>query len=151
MFRQNQTRRTSSTGCYVGTFETVGRNVIIAWNNSRESARAVADALPLLTGAERVTILALNPKGGVELDGHGDVPGADIALHLARHDVNVDAAQLVTEDVSVADMLLSRAADEGADLLVISAYGHSRLGELVLGGVTRSILAHMTLPVLMSH
>ena len=136
---------------YVGKFELVGRNIMIAWNGGRESARAVADALPLLKDAQRVMTLALNPKSGSEAGSHSDLPGADIALHLARHDVKIDAAQVVTKDVSVADMLLSRAADQGVDLLVMGAYGRSRFRELVLGGVTRSISQHMTLPVLMSH
>ena len=98
-----------------------------------------------------MTTLALNPKSGGEAGSHGALPGADIALHLARHGVKIDAAQVVTKELSVADMLLSRAADQGADLLVMGAYGHSRFRELVLGGVTRSISQHMTLPVLMSH
>ena len=137
---------------YVGGFESVGQNILIAWNGGRESARAVAGALPLLKDAERVTTLALNPKSGGEAGSHhGALPGADIALHLARHGVKIDAAQVVTKELSVADMLLSRAADQGADLLVMGAYGHSRFRELVLGGVTRSISQHMTLPVLMSH
>jgi len=94
-------------------------------------------------------VLSVNPSIGP--GGHGDVPGADIALHLARHGVRAEAASVTTSDVSVDDMLLSQAADAGADLLVMGAYGHSRLGELILGSATRHILKQITLPVFMSH
>jgi nucleotide-binding universal stress UspA family protein len=133
---------------YVGRFETVARNVLVAWTPSREATRAVNDAMPLLVRAEQVTILAVNPA---DTHGHGEQPGADIALHLARHGVKAVVEQTVSAEISVADALLSRAADLGSDLLVMGAYGHSRLRELVLGGVTREILQHMTLPVLLSH
>jgi nucleotide-binding universal stress UspA family protein len=134
---------------YAGHFEAVGRCVLIAWNASREAARAVADAMPLLAAADTVTVLAIDPQPGP--DGHGDVPGADIALHLARHGVKAQIERTVSADVPTGEVLLSRAADLGADLLVMGAYGHSRTRELLLGGVTRSILASMTIPVLMSH
>ncbi len=84
-------------------------------------------------------------------DGHGDLPGADIALHLARHGVKAQAERTVSAGIPIGELLLSRAADLGADLLVMGAYGHSRVRELLLGGATRSILASMTIPVLMSH
>jgi nucleotide-binding universal stress UspA family protein len=83
--------------------------------------------------------------------GHGALPGADISRHLARHGVKAAVEQTVSADLSVGDVLLSRAADLGADLLVMGAYGHSRLREMVLGGVTRTLLRSMTIPVLMSH
>lgn len=134
---------------YVGRYETMGRKVIVAWNASREATRAVNDAMPFLQAAEKVTVLAINPTGGP--NGHGDVPGADICLHLARHEVKAEAAYLKAEDIDVGNMLLSRIADEDADLLVMGAYGRSRLREIVLGGATRHILDHMTVPVLMSH
>jgi nucleotide-binding universal stress UspA family protein len=134
---------------YAGRFETIGRRVLLAWNASREAARAANDALPILKQAARVTVLSVNPQIGP--GGHGDVPGADIALHLARHGVRAEAASVTTGEVSVDDMLLSQAADEGADLLVMGAYGHSRLGELILGSATRHILRQITLPVFMSH
>ncbi len=89
----------------------------------------------------------INPRPGE----HGEQPGADIALHLARHGVTVEARHLQTEDLSVGDALLSRLADQDIDLLVMGAYGHSRLRELVLGGVTRQIFRQMTVPVFMSH
>jgi nucleotide-binding universal stress UspA family protein len=134
---------------YVGRFESVGRRVLVAWNASREATRAVNDALPFLKRAARVTVLSVNPRSGV--DAHGAIPGADIALHLARHDVTVEAATVATDDVRVDDMLLSQASDMEADLIVMGAYGHSRLGELVLGGATRHLLRQITVPVFMSH
>jgi nucleotide-binding universal stress UspA family protein len=134
---------------YAGRFEIVGRCVLIAWNASREAARAVGDAMPLLTAADSVTVLVVDPQPGP--DGHGEVPGADIALHLARHEVKAQIERTVSADVPIGEVLLSRAADLGADLMVMGAYGHSRARELLLGGATRSILASMTIPVLMSH
>lgn len=134
---------------YAGTFETVGSRVMVAWNASRESTRAVNDALPLLRAAAKVTVLAVNPERG--LDGHGEVPGADICLHLARHGVKAEAAHTVARDIGEGDALLSYAADIGADLIVCGGYGHSRAREMVFGGVTRTLLEEMTVPMFMSH
>ncbi len=134
---------------YVGTSHEVGNNVLVAWNGSREATRAVNDALPILERAAKVTVLAVNPRSGGS--DHGDVPSADIALHLARHGVKAEAAQTVSNDIDVGDIILSRISDLGADLVVMGAYGHSRMRELMMGGVTRDLLRHMTIPVLMSH
>ena len=135
---------------YIGAQQKMGRNVVVAWNGSREATRAVNDALPILERAEKVTVLAVNPdkKGGGD---HGDIPSADIALHLARHGVKAEAAQTVSNDIDVGDVILSRMSDLGADLVVMGAYGHSRVRELIIGGATRDLLRHMTIPVLMSH
>ncbi|HST73834.1 MAG TPA: universal stress protein [Acetobacteraceae bacterium] len=134
---------------YAGQFETIGRNVLIGWSATRESARALADALPLIATADNATVLAIDPRGG--LAGHGEVPAADIALHLARHGIKVTAAHTASGGVSPGDVLLNYATDNDTDLLVIGGYGHSRVRELVMGGVTRTILQRMTIPVLMSH
>ncbi|MEO3474022.1 universal stress protein [Roseomonas sp. CAU 1739] len=134
---------------YAGSFTSTGRRVLVGWNASREAARAVNDALPLIAGADSAVVLAANPKGGI--DGHGEEPGADIAIHLARHGVKVSVEHRLAPDVPDADLLLNHASDISADLIVIGAYGHSRLREFVLGGVTRTILKQMTVPVLMSH
>ena len=134
---------------YIGRLETFGTKILIGWINSREAARAVNDAIPLLAKAELVTILAANTtarKAAVD-----DATSADIARHLARHGISAQTARTVTDSNSTSDALLSYAADIGADLLVVGGHGHSRLRELVLGGVTRNLLRHMTLPVLMSH
>jgi nucleotide-binding universal stress UspA family protein len=134
---------------YAGQFERVGERVLVAWNASRESTRAINDALPLLRDAKMVTVLAVNPKHGI--DGHGDVPAADIVLHLARHGVKAEAAHTIAKDISEGDALLSYAADLGVDLIVSGGYGHSRAREMVFGGVTRTLLEEMTVPMLLSH
>jgi nucleotide-binding universal stress UspA family protein len=134
---------------FAGDFLTLGERVLVAWNASREAARAVNDALPLMAAAKQVTVLAINPQRGI--GGLGDVPAADIALHLARHGVKAEAAHTVAKDISDGEALLSYAADIGADLIVSGAYGHSRARELVFGGVTRTLIAEMTAPVLLSH
>jgi nucleotide-binding universal stress UspA family protein len=134
---------------YAGRFENVGQRVVIAWNSAREAARAVHDAMPLLIAAEAVTVLTIDPREGPQ--GHGELPGADISLHLARHGVKAQVERTVSADLPVGEVLLSRLADLGADLLVMGAYGHSRMRELLLGGATRSLLQSMTVPVLMSH
>src|ERR1700733_8230719 len=134
---------------FAGDFPTLGERVLVAWNASREAARAVNDALPLMAAAKQVTVLAINPQRGI--GGLGDVPAADIALHLARHGIKAEAAHTVAKDISDGEALLSYAADIGADLIVSGAYGHSRARELVFGGVTRTLIAEMTAPVLLSH
>jgi nucleotide-binding universal stress UspA family protein len=134
---------------YAGRFENVGQRVVIAWNSAREAARVVHDAMPLLVAAEAVTVLTIDPREGPL--GHGELPGADISLHLARHGVKAQVERTVAADLPVGEVLLSRLADLGADLLVMGAYGHSRMRELLLGGATRSLLQSMTVPVLMSH
>lgn len=124
----------------------VGHHILLAWNGSREAARAVSDAMPLLVGAAKVSVLSVNPPGLVGRD-----PGADIALHLSRHGVKAEAAHILDHELDPSDVLLNRAVDLGCDMMVMGGYGTPRLREMVLGGVTRDILRHMTLPVLMSH
>ena len=134
---------------YVGTHSPIGRHILVAWDASREATRAVSDAMPLLVAASTVTVLTIDPVSDrIE---HGEVPGADIALHLARHDVKARVEMTVSDGAGIGDVLLSGASDFGADLLVMGGYGHSRVRELVLGGATRTVLQSMTLPVLMSH
>jgi nucleotide-binding universal stress UspA family protein len=125
---------------------TFGERPLIAWNASREAARAVADALPILERAAAVTVLVVNPHA---MGSHE--PGADIAAHLARHGVAAEAAHLIAPELDPSDTLLNRVSDLGSDMLVMGAYGRSRLRELVLGGVTRAIMQRMTVPVLMAH
>jgi nucleotide-binding universal stress UspA family protein len=134
---------------FAGRFPTIGERVVVAWKASREATRAVHDALPFLLSAVQVTVLAINPRRGV--GGDGEVPGADLAWHLSRHGVKAEASWFTTEDVAVAPMLLSRISDLQADLLVMGGYGHSRVREIILGGVTREILRSMTVPTLLSH
>jgi nucleotide-binding universal stress UspA family protein len=132
---------------YAGNFPSLGERALVGWNASREATRAVNDAMPLLEKAEKVTVLVIDPAAG----SHGEDPGADISLHLARHGVKAEIERTQAADIAVADVLLSRAADLSADLLVMGLYGHSRARELLLGGASRGILETMTIPVLMSH
>jgi nucleotide-binding universal stress UspA family protein len=134
---------------FAGSFKTIGKRVLVGWNASREATRALHDALPLIAKAETATIFLANPKRG--LGAHGEEPGADIARHLARHGLKVEVAKVIADDVSDSALLLNHASDMGADLVVMGAYGHSRLREFILGGVTRSLLREMTVPVLLSH
>ncbi len=130
---------------YAGTFADAGKRVLAAWSGTRESARALADALPFLTGADEVTVLTINPErdaGPME---------ADMKRWLAAHGVKARTRVARSRELEVGDMLLSVAADLSADLIVMGAYGRSRLRELILGGATHSIFQHMTAPVLMSH
>jgi nucleotide-binding universal stress UspA family protein len=129
-----------------GSFQSVGERVTIAWNHSRESARAAFDALPLLKAASEVQILAVNStKDGATQ------PGADLAASLARHGVNAKAEVAVSRSNSDGEALMSAVAAHGSDLLVMGCYGRPRFLELVLGGVTKYVLRHMRVPVLMSH
>jgi len=129
-----------------GRFPTIGKRVMVAWNGSMEAAKAVTAALPLLRGAEQVTLAVL----GNSADILGESPGADIALYLARHGVKVEVLRR-PEPADPGKAILSLAADFNVDLLVMGAYGHSRFREMMLGGATRTILATATLPVLMAH
>jgi nucleotide-binding universal stress UspA family protein len=129
--------------------DTSPERVLIAWDASREAARAVSDALPILQQATSVLVVSINPKSAPL--GHSEIRGADIARHLARHNVKVEVQSVETDAGDVGEALLSFAADGGCDLLVMGAYAHSRTRELVLGGATRTILKKMTLPVLMAH
>jgi nucleotide-binding universal stress UspA family protein len=134
---------------YIGPSATLGQRVTVAWDASRESARAVNDALPILKRAQAVNVVIVNASD--QPLRHGEQPGADIALHLARHGIKVEAKRIDSRDVDVPNIILSHIADQSSDLLVMGAYGHSRLRELVLGGVTRAMLHDMTVPVLMAH
>lgn len=134
---------------FAGRFDRPGRRPLLAWNASREAARAVHDALPLLAGAEAVSVLIVDaPADASDL---GAEPGADIARHLARHGLPVVVRRVAGAGLPVGEVLLNAAADLGADLIVMGAYGHSRLRELILGGVTRTLLRQMTVPVLLAH
>ena len=130
---------------YAGSFPSLGERVLVAWNGGREATRAVHDALPLLQAARRTQVVAVNA------DGHGAVPGADLSLHLSRHGVRAECEYVSCDDLSVGQMLLSLAADRDVDLIVMGAYGGSRLRRLVMGGATGHMLRHMTVPVLFSH
>lgn len=132
------------------TLAGAARHPLLAWNGSAEALRAITDALPLLQQARQVTLAVVNSHA--QPAAHGEQPGADLALYLARHGVNVEVLQHDTppgQDVGTA--LLAMAVQRGCDLIVMGCYGHMRLREALLGGVTRTVLQEMTVPVLVSH
>ncbi len=134
---------------YAGRIKTLGKNIFVAWNASREATRAVTDALPLLQRADKVTVMVVRPRADARA--HGEIPGADIAADLVRHGVKVEVMAEEGEGIDGGDLMRSRVADLGSDLIVMGAYSHSRLRQWVLGGATRTMLESMTVPVLMSH
>jgi nucleotide-binding universal stress UspA family protein len=133
---------------YAGKFDQIGNNALVAWDGSMEATRAITNAIPLLKRAKNVTVALFNPS--TKSDAHGEQPGADVALYLARHNIKIDVLQQHTE-LDVGNALLSLAADIRSDLIVMGGYGHTRFREVLLGGVTMTVLKTMTVPVLMSH
>jgi nucleotide-binding universal stress UspA family protein len=121
--------------------------VLCCWDGSRAAARAIGDAMPFLKKAKAVELVIVG-KGKLS---DNELTGADMGAHLARHDVKVEVKSIAAADVDVSNVVLSYAADTGAQLIVMGGYGHSRLREYILGGATRGILQTMTVPVLMSH
>lgn len=128
-----------------GDFEACGRRVLVGWNARRESARAAFDAGPILARAESVHLVWIGDEADKPL------PGSGLAAALGRHGAKATAEAMAAGDVDVGNLLLSRASDLGADVMVMGAYGHSRMREYVFGGATRTVLQSMTVPVLMSH
>lgn len=123
------------------------RHVGIAWDGSRLAARAVRDALPFLTAAQAVTVIAVNEKR----DDTGQRSSEEFIKHLARRGVKASVERLMADRANVQGTIISVAADSGIGLLVMGGFGHSRLQERILGGVTREMFESMTVPVLMSH
>ena len=121
--------------------------IIVCWDASRAASRAIADAMPFLQMAKQVDVVMVSGKPA-ESD---EIAGADLGQHLARHGLKVDLKRMTSPDTDVAAMVLSYAADSSADMIVMGGYGHSRLREFVLGGVTRAVLSSMTVPTLLSH
>jgi nucleotide-binding universal stress UspA family protein len=123
--------------------------VVCCWDGGRAAARAINDALPLLAKAEKVDLLIIeNDKTKNETT---EIRGVEMASHLARHDVKVEIEIIPAPDIGVADAILSHVADESGTLIVMGGYGHAKLREIILGGVTRTMLKSMTVPVFMSH
>jgi nucleotide-binding universal stress UspA family protein len=120
--------------------------VMVCWDGSRNAARAIADAMPLLQRAKQVDVVTIEHR-----EQRKELRGAEISDHLARHGLKVALNPIVAPDSDVASTVLSYAADSGADLIVMGGYGHSRVREFVLGGATRGILEAMTVPTLMAH
>ena len=121
--------------------------ILVCWDGSRPAARAIADALPFLMHAKAIEIVVVSG----ERDKSGEITGTNMRRHLARHGLDVEIKRITSGGVDVPNAILSHAADSGTEFMVLGGYGHSRLREFILGGVTRSILGAMTVPVLMSH
>ena len=123
----------------------LGRNVLVAWNGSTEQARTNAFAMPVLRGADEVTVLTV--EGGMTPGPSGD----EAALHLVRNGVPATAVTVAPAGRTTGEAILDHAKSHGCDLLVKGAYAQSRLRQMIFGGATRHILANATLPVLMAH
>jgi nucleotide-binding universal stress UspA family protein len=134
---------------YIGAPVDFGDRVLVAWDGGREAARAVGDAMPLLERARSVKVIAVDSDNDDDVDERLSV--ARLSAWLAAHGIAADIDRQESGDVRIGDWLLSRVADLSANLVVMGGYGHARLRELVLGGVTRTMLRSMTVPVLMSH
>lgn len=134
---------------HIGAAKQVGKKVLVCWNERREASRAATAALPLLAGADSVTLLIIDPQTG---DAAGSAaPGVDAAAWLSRHGAKVTVQRDTAADSDVGNVILSRAADQDADLIVMGIYGHSRVREMVLGGASRTLLSSMTVPLLVAH
>lgn len=133
---------------YIGRFEHKTRRAVIAWDGSKKAVRAVNDAIPMLMARDEVDVLVVNPKK--RSDEFGGQQGENLVDHLARYGVKAKVVQRTHPEVGVDTVILNHIADTGADLLVMGAFGHSRLREKAFGGVTNSILHQMTAPVMMS-
>jgi nucleotide-binding universal stress UspA family protein len=127
----------------------LGARVLIGWNGSRAARRAIGDAMPLLTAAQAVTVLVVDAHKTP--DQYGAEPGADISLYLTRHNIRVELEQVTSNGSSIAETVLSKAAQRESDMIVIGAYSHARSAEMLFGGVTRDLLARTSLPLFLSH
>ena len=132
-----------------GKFDNVGSYVMLAWDGGREATRAAFDAMPFMETADEVRVHAVNPP--TKEGNNTFLPGTELSNSLARHGVKVETGQSTSRAGSIGEELLSRISDHGSNLLVMGCYGHSKLRELALGGVTRHITQNMTVPVLFSH
>jgi nucleotide-binding universal stress UspA family protein len=121
--------------------------VLVCWDGSRPATRAIADALPFLKRAKAIDILAVSGERGKG----SELVGTNMARHLARHGLAVELKRISAGEVDVPSTIRNHASETGTDFMVMGGYGHSRLREFILGGVTRTILTSSTIPVLMSH
>jgi nucleotide-binding universal stress UspA family protein len=139
----------------IGYDRPVGRNVLLAWNDSPEAMRAATEAMPLLQAAEKVTLLVIDAnKRNIDIDdpdSHDDPPGSRAAGWLARHGVNANVINDVSDGSDVGSVILSRVSDLDIDLVVMGIYGHSKLRETLFGGASKTMLGNMTVPTLIAH
>lgn len=128
---------------------TIGTRIVVAWNGSREAVRAIDAAMPLLVAAREVDVVAVNSQ--TKSAEQAPIPAADICHHLARHDIKAEARELLGTDREAAEIILKWAGDQGSDLLVMGAYGHWRISEIMLGSMTGRVLNSAAIPVLLAH
>jgi nucleotide-binding universal stress UspA family protein len=133
---------------YIGARATLGDRVLLAWNGGREASRAIADAMPILSRAKQITVMSISDAGKYAADTESL---SRLAAYLGSHGIAAKIDHQDSSEISVGECMLSRVADLGVDLIVMGAYAHTRFRDLVLGGVTRTMLRSMTVPVLMSH
>ena len=131
---------------YAGKHSTLFKRAMLCWNATREASRALHDSLMILQPGAHIDVLCVDAEGSTDRS-----PGANIAAHLTRHGFEAVAHHMVSAELSTSDTILSASADLGSELIVMGVYGHARLREIALGGVTRSLMEHMPVPVLMSH
>lgn len=134
---------------FIGARQTLGKRILLAWNESRESARALKDAMPMLKKADQVTVLLIKSKSHNEE--HTAIQKKVMLGYLADHGIKADVSICIDNHLDRGDTILAEAIDNDNDLIVMGAYGHSRLREMVLGGATRHLLKQMTVPILISH
>jgi nucleotide-binding universal stress UspA family protein len=134
---------------YTRIEQPIGQRILIAWKDARESARAVADALPFLKDAKQVKCVAITSDAEEKL--RDVLVDKQVEGFLARHGIEAQVKRIVAADVEAGELLLSHAADTSADMIVMGGYSRPRISQLVWGGVSRLILGSMTVPVLMSH
>ncbi|WP_244519934.1 MULTISPECIES: universal stress protein [unclassified Ensifer] len=128
--------------------DSIAERILLGWNASREARRAITDSLPLLATAQSVSVVVVDSENNPR---HGEEPGADVALYLSRHGAKVTVEHARSAGHSTAEVLQMAAKRNNSDLLVVGAYSHSRSRQAIFGGVTRALLANVTIPLLIAH
>lgn len=126
----------------------VGHNILLGWNGSRESRRAITDSIPFLQQAEQVFIVEVDPEKKIKKE---HILGDEFFGYFARHHINVNVEQVASNGQPVADVLLQFVKQQGVDLIIVGAYSRTRTMEVLFGGVTRSLLKSMTVPLLIAN
>ena len=134
-----------------GKLAAPGKRVLLTWNASRESARALREAMPFLTRAESVVVLSSEPDDGNDDIARGHPHAQELSRFLESHGIDAVSSGISDPDISASDAIIGQAADMNADLIVMGAYGHARLREIILGGVTRDLLKQSSVPLLLAH
>lgn len=134
-----------------GKLEPLGKRVLLTWNASKESARALREAMPLLSRAETVVVLSSEPDDGDSSIARGHPHADELARFLESHGIETISSGISDTDMSTTDAIIGQAAQMNADLIVMGAYGHTRLREIILGGVTRDLLKQAPVPLLLAH